>query len=87
MPFKVSWDNKKSFLSRIVAQELFHHSQPFGVVERSPAMCRAMNNLELNRGVHLFQYRGLLPIDSIHRLRWKRKTTTGQRAMNEMFGA
>jgi len=37
-----------------VAQELFHHSQSFRVVERSPAVCRAVNNLELNRSVQLF---------------------------------
>src|SRR5580765_2698517 len=37
-----------------MAQEFFHYCHPFGVVERGPAVCRAVDNLELNWCVHLF---------------------------------
>ena len=43
-----------AFASKAVAQEFFHYRHPLDVVERSPAMCRAVDNLELNRGAHSF---------------------------------
>src|SRR3989442_4017326 len=38
--------------SKKTLEELFHHAEPFVVVERSSAVCRAVHHLELNRGVN-----------------------------------
>ena len=40
--------------SKIAAQEFFNHSESLGVVECRSAVSRAMNDLKLDRGIHLF---------------------------------